>query len=292
MSEQSEANNPERCSCCTCGHTWVKGQHGGHSCAQVMEVTIADLRARLAKYEDAEGRPVAGHLAVINKAYMALTGYLPGHRNAITDESIEACRSALNSSPVTVGDDDEYMPDGIVRAIMQSDEVDAVGLAAKSLAQAGVVDERAREALRECLEVMELQRLTGQVYANGRAALSAPSHGEQVLQMVHAWNLAADALPACGKSVLAYYMNSHGMNRTIRAMYVKRWEVEAEEFADPDTQCVEYSEQDDCYYTTEGWYELIDNWPDYASCAVIEGVITHWMPLPATPSAGSQGGDV
>jgi len=126
----------------------------------------------------------------------------------------------------------------------------------------------------------------------GALALSAPSHGEQVRQMVPSWNLAADELPASGKTVLAFYLNSHGMGRRIRAMHVKRFTVEAEEFADPDTQCCEYSEQDDCYYTTEGWYELIDNWPDYSSCAVIEGVVTHWMPLPSTPSAGSQGGDV
>jgi len=59
MSEKAQQNAPERCSCCTCGYTWVKGQHGGHSCAQVMEVTVADLRARLAKYEDAEGNPIS-----------------------------------------------------------------------------------------------------------------------------------------------------------------------------------------------------------------------------------------
>lgn len=71
MNEQSEANNPERCSCCTCGYTWVKGQHGGHSCAQVMEVTIADLRARLAKYEDAEGRPLRNALRYTNDGELA-----------------------------------------------------------------------------------------------------------------------------------------------------------------------------------------------------------------------------
>lgn len=114
----------------------------------------------------------------------------------------------------------------------------------------------------------------------------------QVEGQAREWNLAADELPANGKPVLAYYLNSHGMGRRIRAMHVKRFTVEAEDFADPDTQCCEYSEQDDCYYTAEGWYELIDNWPDYSSCAVIEGVVTHWMPLPAAPSAGSHGGDV
>lgn len=98
------------------------------------------------------------------------------------------------------------------------------------------------------------------------------------------WISVEERLPESGRTVLAFYLNSHGKGRCIRAMFVKRWTVEAEEFADPDVQCCEYSEQDDCYYTTEGWYELIDNWPDYASCAVIEGVITHWMPLPAAPT--------
>lgn len=75
MSEKAQQNAPERCSCCTCGYTWVKGQHGGHSCAQVMEVTVADLRARLAKYEDAEGRPlqsgVVDERAAFEAAYVA-----------------------------------------------------------------------------------------------------------------------------------------------------------------------------------------------------------------------------
>jgi hypothetical protein len=111
-----------------------------------------------------------------------------------------------------------------------------------------------------------------------RAQLAAPAG------VSDGWTLAADQLPKTGQAVLAYYLNSHGMSRRIRAMHVKRFTVEAEEFADPETQCCEYSEQDDCYYTTEGWYELIDNWPDYSSCAVIEGVITHWMPMPSAPS--------
>lgn len=41
-------------------------------------------------------------------------------------------------SPAGVDEDDEYMPDGIVQGIMQSEEVDAVSLAAKSLKAAGV----------------------------------------------------------------------------------------------------------------------------------------------------------
>ena len=40
-------------------------------------------------------------------------------------------------------------------------------------------ERRLREALRECLETMELFRITGQVYANGKAALAARA-GQEV----------------------------------------------------------------------------------------------------------------
>lgn len=104
-------------------------------------------------------------------------------------------------------------------------------------------------------------------------------------QDVAGWISVAERLPSCGQAVLAYYLNRQGMGRRIRAEYVTRWTVEAEMFADPDTECVEYSEQDDTYYVTEGWYELIDNWDEYARIAVNEGVVTRWMPLPAAPAA-------
>lgn len=104
------------------------------------------------------------------------------------------------------------------------------------------------------------------------------------------WALAADRLPVSGKSVLAFYLNSHGKGRRIRAEYIARWTVQAEGFdPDPDTECVEYSEQDDAYYILEGWYELIDNWDDYSRIAVNEGVVTHWMDMPTDPTAPQQG---
>ena len=100
------------------------------------------------------------------------------------------------------------------------------------------------------------------------------------------WTLSVDQAPRSGKAVLAFYLNSHGKGRRIRAEYIARWTVQAEGFdPDPDTECVEYSEQDDAYYILEGWYELIDNWDDYSRIAVNEGVITHWMDMPAAPAA-------
>lgn len=104
-------------------------------------------------------------------------------------------------------------------------------------------------------------------------------------QDVAGWIPVTERLPNCGQAVLAYYLNRQGIRRRIRAEYVTRWTVEAEMFADPDTECVEYSELEDAYYVTEGWYELIDNWDEYARIAVNEGVVTRWMPLPAAPTA-------
>lgn len=99
-----------------------------------------------------------------------------------------------------------------------------------------------------------------------------------------AWVPVSVRLPESGQTVLAYYLNGHGKGRRIRAQHIKAWTIEAGDVADPDTECVEYSEQMDCYYLLEGWYECIDNWDDYTRVAVNEGPITHWMPLPAAPS--------
>lgn len=123
--------------------------------------------------------------------------------------------------------------------------------------------------------------------ARGRHTTPQPAPAQDVA----GWIPVAERLPNCGQAVLAYYLNRQGMGRRIRAEYVTRWTVEAEMFADPDTECVEYSEQDDTYYVTEGWYELIDNWDEYARIAVNEGVVTRWMPLPAAPSSDKQSGE-
>lgn len=97
------------------------------------------------------------------------------------------------------------------------------------------------------------------------------------------WTSITERMPQCGVIVLAFYVNSAGRNRRIRAEYIERWAVVAEVCTDPDSECVEYSESADQYYLLEGWYESIDNWPDYSRVAVIEGDVTHWMRLPAAP---------
>lgn len=99
------------------------------------------------------------------------------------------------------------------------------------------------------------------------------------------WVACADRMPESGRTVLAYYLNSFGNDRRIRAQHVKAWTILAEDYADPDIECVEYSEQEDAYYLLEGWYECIDNWDEYYRVQVNEGPITHWQPLPPSPAA-------
>ena len=97
------------------------------------------------------------------------------------------------------------------------------------------------------------------------------------------WIKCSDRLPDSGRTILAYYLNSHGMGRTIRAQHVKAWTIQAEEFSDSEAECVEYSEQEDAYYLLAGWYECIDNWDEYMRVYVNEGPVTHWQPLPEPP---------
>ena len=53
-----------------------------------------------------------------------------------------------------------------------------------------------------------------------------------------------------------------------------------------DDDCVsEYNEENDEYYISEGWYEVIKNWDDYGFVA-IDDIVTHWMPLPEAPKGG------
>lgn len=107
-------------------------------------------------------------------------------------------------------------------------------------------------------------------------------HSEDVRAMVGGWIKCVERMPECGKPVQAYYLNSHGKGRSIRAHHIKAWTVEVEP-DDPDVECVEYSEQQEAYYLLEGWYELMDNWEQYSSIAVTEGVITQWAPLLPMP---------
>ena len=50
-----------------------------------------------------------------------------------------------------------------------------------------------------------------------------------------------------------------------------------------DDDCIsEYNEENDEFYISEGWYEVIKNWDDYGFVAIGD-FVTHWMPLPEAP---------
>lgn len=97
-----------------------------------------------------------------------------------------------------------------------------------------------------------------------------------------AWISVEHDLPK--KCCIAVYQTPRGVQRIIRAMYVRQYEIEA-----TGDECdSETNEANDLEYIKAGWYECIDNWGDYSSVAVCEGTVTHWQPLPTLPGAASQ----
>lgn len=111
-----------------------------------------------------------------------------------------------------------------------------------------------------------------------QAALSKPA-----AQPVPAWIACSEEMPQSGQKVLACYRNRNDMHRTILAEWIAAKSKEGdEEHGDLD---LIYDDAADCYYWPEGWYEVMDNWPEYSHLVVSEGTITHWQPLPTPPDA-------
>ena len=96
----------------------------------------------------------------------------------------------------------------------------------------------------------------------------------------------ASELPEKDQIVIATYLNSNGKRRSVRAVYVRQYEEELDYDDDSD---YEYNEENDTYYLKEGWYELIDNWDDYSSVAIVEGVVDYWMPMPPASPCPMEG---
>ncbi len=87
-----------------------------------------------------------------------------------------------------------------------------------------------------------------------------------------------------GIPILIHYKNALGNSRIIKARHVERWTEEASSAFDSGEGTYEYSEELDNYYITEGWWEQVDNWPEWCEIKIDEGEPTHWQPLPAPPS--------
>ena len=81
------------------------------------------------------------------------------------------------------------------------------------------------------------------------------------------------------RNVLAFYKNDLGNGRTVKAVRYEQFQREYDH--DSDELIADYSEDRDAYFWPAGWYEVIENWDDYAHLAMPRP--THWMPLPAPP---------
>lgn len=91
------------------------------------------------------------------------------------------------------------------------------------------------------------------------------------------WTFVKESLPE--KHCLAIQQYESGRQVIIKAFYAKAFEVE-----NPydDELELDYHEEKDQYFLKEGWYELIENHPEYYCLPISEGVITNWMDLPST----------
>ena len=85
-------------------------------------------------------------------------------------------------------------------------------------------------------------------------------------------------LPEAEKIVFVFGINEMGKQRILRAYYAPDKTVEGmdDEFSD-------YDEERDKYFLPQGWYECNEfeetNWR-------VEFEVTHWMPLPQSPTGG------
>ena len=104
------------------------------------------------------------------------------------------------------------------------------------------------------------------------------------------WIPVSERLPESERTVLAFYLNSHGKGRRVRAEYIAAKTKSADDGWDSD-EPADYDEQADEYFWPAGWYEIMDNWDDLTHMAIHEGEVTHWMPLPAAPGR-QEGGKV
>lgn len=113
------------------------------------------------------------------------------------------------------------------------------------------------------------------------AAPSAPSAPATV--QGDGWIPVSERLPESERTVLAFYLNSHGKGRRVRAEYIAAKTKSADDGWDSD-EPADYDEQADEYFWPAGWYEVMDNWDGLTHIVIHEGEVTHWMPLPESPA--------
>ena len=94
------------------------------------------------------------------------------------------------------------------------------------------------------------------------------------------WESVDTLLPVDDRKVIATYVNELGKRRTIMAMYVRSFEMEANPEDEID---IDWSEDEEMCYLKAGWYERVENWPEWGFCPVLDGRIDYWCRLPKMP---------
>ncbi|MDQ0571523.1 hypothetical protein QFZ42_003357 [Variovorax paradoxus] len=115
-----------------------------------------------------------------------------------------------------------------------------------------------------------------------RAALSATKQGGKA----EWWISVDERLPGPGVAVLAFFRNTHGKGRVVRAHHAPKHTIEAGHW-DED---VETDNTEDGSFEPEGWYEdpAVGETLSFIS-PQSDGVVTHWQPMPPAPAAQPQG---
>ena len=94
---------PNLSTCCTCGHTWKTGTHGGHSCAEVLAKQLHDSHAQIVALREALEQVKAASVELQERIKNAMSGKL--HQA----ERIDAmCAKALSSPPPPVVSKEEF----------------------------------------------------------------------------------------------------------------------------------------------------------------------------------------
>ncbi len=107
---------------------------------------------------------------------------------------------------------------------------------------------------------------------------AAPRPGAQ-----DGWIPVSERLPDGERTVLAFYLNSHGKECRVRAEYIEAKTKSAGDGSWDSDSTSDYDEQTGEYFWPAGWYEVVDNWDELTHIAIHEGEVTQWTQLPAAP---------
>ena len=85
-------------------------------------------------------------------------------------------------------------------------------------------------------------------------------------------------LPKSITIALAYYVNTMGKCRIVRAVYTEAMTIPVG--CDNYDEWGDYDEEKDEYFCPEGWYE----WNEHEEIHwKVDGTVTHWMTMPEGP---------